>query len=147
MNIVKISADAYAYYSGAEYHETFYLTEEFYDQIKDSVSEQSFFIAELDGKHSQTECSISAELLTEDAIAEIDLCDINTDGDGSTIYEEFKYICEDAELDIVENIRVAIGYMKLKAKPTVKVTYLIPEKCKKELDSYVEYLLINNKMG
>jgi len=62
--IVKVSAYAEGYYSGATAYGELYIPHEFYEENKEKLSNLEVYVGELDGKHSEVECDIEFEEIT-----------------------------------------------------------------------------------
>jgi len=59
--IVKVSAYAEGYYSGAIAYGELYIPHEFYEENKEKLSNLTVYVSELDGKHSEVSCDIEFE--------------------------------------------------------------------------------------
>lgn len=70
MNVVNLCFSAEGYYSGQVYEENVTISEEFYEKIKDKVSEMEVYISELDGKHSEVLGEIDVQPCEEKDIPE-----------------------------------------------------------------------------
>jgi len=79
MNIIEINATAEGYYSGNTYEENIYISKDFYETIKDDVENLSFYIDELDGKHSGCEVTICIFEYTEEQLLNMEICDHGND--------------------------------------------------------------------
>lgn len=62
--IIRVSAYAEGYYSGATAYGELYIPHEFYEKHKETLSELSLYVGELDGKHSEVRCDIEFEEIT-----------------------------------------------------------------------------------
>jgi len=71
MELVKISANAEGYNSGATYEEDIFITKESYEKVKDE--DLSFYVYELDGKHSECEADIETKNYVEEELLNVDV--------------------------------------------------------------------------
>jgi len=119
-NLIVISAHAEGYRSGAIEYEECYLTQEFYDSIKDSIN-ISVWVSELDGKHSECEADIEIKTLKNEEINnfEFEFCGCERIVDCLYEFSDESYEIVEAELkkakDIIKNLDTTISY-EFKAK-------------------------------
>ena len=59
--IIRVSAYAKGYYSGATAYGELYIPYEFYKENKEKLSHLTVYVSELDGKHSEISCDIEFE--------------------------------------------------------------------------------------
>lgn len=84
---IELSIYAEGYYSGASYKETVFLTKELWDKIKDDFK-TTFYIYELDGKHSEIETKLDVNEYTEE---ELKKYRVEYDDSGDILYLEVFY--------------------------------------------------------
>ena len=82
--IVKVSAYAEGYYSGATAYGELYIPYEFYEENKEKLSNLEVYVSELDGKHSEVECDTEFKTITIEDILKIE----------NTLYEQDRNIDE-----------------------------------------------------
>jgi len=136
MNVVNLCFYAEGYYSGQTYEENVLISEEFYEKIKDSISEMEVYIDELDGKHS--------EILGEIDIQPCDEKDIpkwytNTKSDGEKFRERLYYLCEDLGLDLNSDEEEVNKYIET-LDYNIDVTVSVKKSDKDKLIKFVEGL-------
>lgn len=109
MNLVNLNFYAEGYYSGQTYEENILITEDFYNKIKDKIEGMKVYVWGLDGKHSEILGDIDVQFCEEKDISDWyrDL-----ENDGSIFLEDLEYLCQDLELDLVENKKIATEYAK-----------------------------------
>ena len=101
--IVKVSAYAEGYYSGATAYGELYIPYEFYEENKEKLSYLTVYVSELDGKHSEVECDIEYEEITVLDILEMTNApyDQDRDIDEKLFYRFCDTLClSDEESDI-----------------------------------------------
>lgn len=132
--IVLVEGSAYGNYSGAEYLESFYITEDFYNKYKDELP-TNFNAGELDGKHSEVDGSIEYTVL----VVEPDAKNISRelDDDGSEVYNELLYSHND---DFEKSYKEAKDFIK-NADLYVNITFKVKKSQIDDIESLVEEYL------
>lgn len=110
MDIVELSCYGYGYYSGAKYEESIVISKNFYDKIKDKVKDETVYLGELDGKHSEVEAEIDIISYTEEEILK-EIWDFDNN-DGECLYDKIGDICQSLDLDLDEEIQRVENYIK-----------------------------------
>lgn len=100
--IVRISACAEGYYSGATAYGELYIPIDFYEEHKDVLKDLEIYVGELDGKHSESECSVEFDTLTITDILRMENTPYEQDRNlDNTVVEDVVYSLklQDAELN------------------------------------------------
>jgi len=71
LKVVRISASAEAYYSGATAYGELYIPYEYYEKNKEKLKGLTVYVHELDGKHSELECEINFAYFTIEEVLKI----------------------------------------------------------------------------
>ena len=159
--LIYLNLHAEAYYSGAEYDETIFITPEDYRKYfckdssdtreeieiaKDTWHEKEISVGELDGKHSNVLGDVYVDFFEEQDIRE----QYNKpNNDGSFLIDNLLYsidIVNWAEMQkIKEEIQANVDKLVKEIGLYVEVTYRVPEDKVEELNTFVENLLNREK--
>jgi len=109
--IVRVSAYAEGYYSGATAYGELYIPHEFYEENKEKLSNLEVYVGELDGKHSEVECDTKFETITIEDILKMENTSYKQDKDiDESVYYRFCKILElsNEESDIINDFSNAV---------------------------------------
>lgn len=94
-HMYKVTAFAEGAYSGSTYHEEVMLTPAIYEKMADYLSEFEMTVSELDGKHSETNCEISVDIIDKSSAYR------PSENDGDLMYEAFYSECVCGDENII----------------------------------------------
>jgi len=95
--IIRVSAYAEGYYSGATAYGELYIPYEYYIKNKEKLEELTVYVGELDGKHSEVECDVDFEELTIEDILKMENTEYEQDRNiDESIFYEF---CDSLDLN------------------------------------------------
>lgn len=136
--IYRVYIYANAYYSGNTYEEEFFITEEGYEKLKDSMGNTQLNLYDFDGKHSCVKADVKIQEVDEEYFLNNKLIDTYSD-------RYYERLCEEiGDYAIVDKyMREADEVIKSIDKP-VKVSYTIKESQVETLDKFVQELKENS---
>lgn len=159
--LIYLNLHAEAYYSGAEYDETVFITPDDYKKYfcKEEVDEDKVYetvhktwhdkeisVGELDGKHSEVMGDVYVDLYEEPDIKEQYE---KPDNDGTFLIDEMLYSAGIVQWDerqkVKEEIQKNVDKLVKEIGVYVVVSYKIPEDKVEELNTFVDNLLNREK--
>lgn len=139
MNLVNLNFYAEGYYSGQTYEENILITEDFYNKIKNEIEELEVYVYDIDGDNSEVLGDIDIQFCKEKDIEDWYQIPKN---DGYIFWEHLEEVCQDLELDLPENNKIAKEYTELfdyKIEMTFNVRKSQIDKIKKFIEELEEY--------